>query len=68
VNDLFRQRAKRDLNDNTSRQFMAMLVLADAIDRAGSTDGQRIRAALAATDISGERTIMPWRRIHFDAQ
>ncbi|MBN8943020.1 MAG: ABC transporter substrate-binding protein [Rhizobiales bacterium] len=68
VNDLFKQRAKRDLNDNTSRQFMAMLVLADAIDRAGSTDGQHIRAALAATDISGERTIMPWRRIHFDAQ
>lgn len=68
VNELFKKRAGRDLNDNSSRQFMAMLILADAIDRAGSTEGQRIRAALAATDIPGERTIMPWQRIHFDVQ
>jgi branched-chain amino acid transport system substrate-binding protein len=54
------------LNDNTSREFMALVVLADAINRAKSTDGEKIRAALAATDIPGEQTIMPWKRVKFD--
>jgi len=34
---------------------------------AGSTDGDKIREALAATDIPGSRTIMPWKRVHFGA-
>ncbi len=42
-----------------------MIVLADALDRAGSTDGQKIRAALAATDIPGNRTVMPWTKVAF---
>jgi branched-chain amino acid transport system substrate-binding protein len=66
ANDLFKPRATRDLNDNTSRQMMAMLVLADAIDRAKSVDGEKIRAALAATDIPGTDTFMPWKRVKFD--
>lgn len=65
VNDMFKARANRDLNDNTSRQLTCILVLADAIDRAKSTDGEKIRAALAATDTPGEKTIMPWKRIKF---
>ena len=65
VNDLFKAKAGRDLNDNTARQFTALLVLADAIDRAKSVDGTAIRDALAATDIPGERTIMPWKRVKF---
>jgi branched-chain amino acid transport system substrate-binding protein len=45
---------------------MALLVLAAAINRAKSTDGLKIRDALSETDIPGEQTIMPWRRIKFD--
>src|ERR1700752_2313728 len=67
VNDMFKARAKRDLNDATSRELMGLLVLADAIDRAGSVDGNKIRDALVATDIPGTRTIMPWKRVHFGA-
>ena len=68
VNDMFKAKAGgKDLNDNTSREFMAMIALADGINRAGSTDGEKIRAALAATDIPGDKTIMPWKRIKFDA-
>jgi len=67
VNAMFKARAGRDMNDQTSRQFSALMVLADAIDRAGSTDPARIRDALAATDIPGVRTIMPWARVRFDA-
>ena len=32
-----------------------MIVLAEAIDRAKSADGAKIRDALAATDIPGEK-------------
>jgi branched-chain amino acid transport system substrate-binding protein len=66
VNDLFKARSGKDLNDFSSRQFMALIVLADAIDRAKSTDGDTIRKALVATDLPGERTIMPWKRVKFD--
>ena len=68
VNDMFKKRSGKDLNDNTSRQFMAMLVLADAINRAQASDGDKIRAALAAADIPGEKTIMPWKDVKFDEQ
>jgi branched-chain amino acid transport system substrate-binding protein len=66
INALFKEKSGKDLNDNTSREFMALVVLADAINRAKSTDGEKIRAALAATDIPGEQTIMPWKRVKFD--
>ena len=67
VNEMFKARAGKDINDNTSREFMALLVLADGINRAKSTEGEAIRAALAATDIPGDQTIMPWKRVKFDA-
>jgi len=66
VNEMFKTRSGKDLNDYTSKQFMALLILADGIDRAKSTDGDKIRQALAATDLAGERTIMPWKRVKFD--
>jgi branched-chain amino acid transport system substrate-binding protein len=65
VNEMFKARAGRDLNDNTSRQFTGLLVLADAISRAKSIEGPKIRAALAETDLPGEKTIMPWPRVKF---
>ncbi|MFE1603245.1 ABC transporter substrate-binding protein [Methylobacterium sp. ID0610] len=65
VNALYKARAGRDLNDNTSRQLMGLIVLAEAVNRAGSADGQKIRTALAATDIPGAQTIMPWKRVAF---
>jgi branched-chain amino acid transport system substrate-binding protein len=66
INELFKAKSGKDLNDNTSREFMALVVLADAINRAKSTEGEKIRAALAATEIPGEQTIMPWKRVKFD--
>ena len=66
INALYKARSGKDLNDLTAREFMGLLVLADAIDRAKSIEGEKIRAALAATDLPGERTILPWKRIKFD--
>jgi branched-chain amino acid transport system substrate-binding protein len=66
INDMFKEKSGKDLNDNTSREFMALIVMADAINRAKSTEGDKIREALVATDIPGEQTIMPWKRVKFD--
>ena len=66
VNEMFKVRSGKDLNDQTSREFMGLLILVDAIDRAKSTDREKIREALAATDLPGERTIMPWKQVKFD--
>jgi branched-chain amino acid transport system substrate-binding protein len=66
INTMFKEKSGKDLNDFSSRQFMGLIVMADAINRAKSTDGDKIREALAATDMPGEQTIMPWRRVKFD--
>ena len=68
MNDFYHARSGVDLNDNTARQVVALQVLADAINRAGSLRADDIRAALVATDIPGDQTIMPWRGVRFDAQ
>jgi branched-chain amino acid transport system substrate-binding protein len=66
INDMFKEKSGKDFNDYSSRQFIALILMADAINRAKSTDGEKIRDALAATDIPGEQTIMPWKRVKFD--
>lgn len=66
VNQRYRARSGKDLNDLTGRELTALQVLADAIDRAGSTDHEKLRAALRATDIDGKQTIMPWKGVRFD--
>jgi branched-chain amino acid transport system substrate-binding protein len=66
LNAMFKEKSGKDFNDLTSRQFMGLIVLADAVNRAKSTDGEKIRDAMVATDIPGEQTIMPWKRIKFD--
>ena len=66
INDMYKEKSGKDFNDYSSRQFMGLIVMADAINRAKSTDGEKIRDALAATDMPGEQTIMPWSRGKFD--
>ena len=68
VNKLYGARnGGKDLNDLTAREVTALQVLADAIDRAKSTKNTELQAALKATNIAGDQTIMPWKGIKFDA-
>jgi branched-chain amino acid transport system substrate-binding protein len=66
INAMYKEKSGKDFNDYSSRQFMGLVVMADAINRAKSTDGEKIREALVATDMPGEATIMPWKRVKFD--
>jgi len=66
INDLYRAKTGKDLTDAPARSFTGMLTLAEAINRAASTDPETIRRALVTTDISGKQTIMPWKGIKFN--
>lgn len=68
LNDMFKARSGgKDLNGNSARSLQGLLVLAEAIDRAGSTKPEAIRQALAATNLSAEQVVMPWGGVKFDA-
>jgi branched-chain amino acid transport system substrate-binding protein len=66
VNDLYKQRFGVDLNTNSARNFMGVIALADAINRAGSTNPEAIRQALLATKLPPEQCICSWEGIEFD--
>ena len=66
VNERFKKHSGgRDLSDVPVRAFTGFLALADAINRAGSTDPEKIRVALTETDIAPDKLIVPWRGIRF---
>jgi branched-chain amino acid transport system substrate-binding protein len=66
VAKMYRERYGKDMDGTPARAFTAMMVLADAINRAKSIDPEKIREALAATDIKGSDLIMPWEGVRFD--
>ncbi len=66
INERYRTATDKDLYDVPARGFTGMLVLADAINRACSTDPEAIREALIATDLAADATIMPWQGVRFD--
>jgi branched-chain amino acid transport system substrate-binding protein len=57
-----------DLDDVSVRGLQAFLVLADAINRAGSTDPAKIRDALAATDLKADQMVAGYDGVKFDAK
>jgi branched-chain amino acid transport system substrate-binding protein len=67
VMEQYEQRFNQPMSETAAGTFTAVLVLAKAIDHAGSTDPQRVRAALLNLDIPGRETIMPWSGVRFDA-
>ena len=67
VMEQYEARFNQPMSETAAGTFTAVLVLAEAIDNAGSTDPQRVRAALLNLDIPGRETIMPWSGVRFDA-
>jgi branched-chain amino acid transport system substrate-binding protein len=67
VNDLYFERYKTNFNGNSARSFTGLMTLAEAINRAGSTSPDAIQKALVETNIPGNKLIMPWKGIKFDA-
>ena len=66
VADLYKKKYNIEMGENAARSFAAPFVLADAINRAKSTDPEAIVKALGETDIPGDQFIYPWKGIKFD--
>jgi len=66
INELFKAKTGHNLDDTSARDMQAMFVLADAINRAGSTDPAKIQAALAATDLKPAQLMMGYKGVKFD--
>ena len=68
VNELLKKKYGIDMSENAARSFMAPFVLAEAINRAKTTESEAIVQALLQTDIPGKQVIYPWQGIKFDPQ
>lgn len=66
INDMYKAKTGKELNGNNARSMQGVLVLADAINRAGSTEPEAIRRALIATDLGESQVAMPWAGVKFD--
>jgi branched-chain amino acid transport system substrate-binding protein len=66
INDMFKAKYGRDLDDTSARWMQGFLVLADAINRAGSTEPAKIQQALRATDLKPEQLMIGYRGVKFD--
>src|SRR5438132_2545979 len=61
INTLFKAKYGRDLDDTSARWMQGFLVLADAINRAGSTDAAKIQQALQEPDLKTEALMICYR-------
>src|SRR5215813_8579677 len=66
VNQMFKAKHGRDLDDTSARWMQGFLVLADAINRAGSTEPEKIQAALKATDLKPDQLMIGYNGVKFD--
>ena len=67
VDQMFKAKYGRDLDDTSARWLQGFFVLADAINRAGSTEPEKIQAALKTTDLKPDQLIMGYNGVKFDA-
>jgi branched-chain amino acid transport system substrate-binding protein len=66
---LYKKKSGGDgLDDTSGRGLQGFLVLADAINRAGSTDPGKIRDALMATDLKKDQMVAGYNGVKFDAK
>ena len=68
VNELFKKKYGSDMSENAARSFTAPFVLADAINRAKTTEAEAVVKALGETNFGPEQVIYPWRGVKFDPQ
>jgi branched-chain amino acid transport system substrate-binding protein len=67
INQLFKAKYGRDLDDTSARWMQGFFVLADAINRAGSIEPDKIQAALQATDLKPDQLMIGYNGVKFDS-
>jgi branched-chain amino acid transport system substrate-binding protein len=66
INEMYKAKTARDLDDTSARNLQGMLALADALNRAGSTEPDKIQKALQETDLKPEQIMMGYRGVKYD--
>jgi branched-chain amino acid transport system substrate-binding protein len=66
INEMYKKKTGHGLDDSSGRFMQAFFVMADAINRAGSTEPAKIQAALKATDIKPNQLMMGYKGVKFD--
>src|SRR6201991_4052511 len=66
INEMYKKKSGDDMDDTAARQMQGFFVLIDAIDRAKSTEPDKIQAALKATDLKPDQLIMGYKGVKFD--
>ena len=66
INEMYKKRTGNDLDDSAGRAMQGFFTLIDAINRAGSTEPEKIQAALKATDLKPNQLMMGYKGIKFD--
>jgi branched-chain amino acid transport system substrate-binding protein len=63
---MFKAKYGRDLDDTSARWMQGFFVLADAINRAGSIEPDKIQAALKATNLKPDQLMIGYNGVKFD--
>jgi branched-chain amino acid transport system substrate-binding protein len=66
VADMYKKKSGVEMDETVARQMQALLVLLDAIDRAGSTEPAKIQGALKATDLKPDQLLTSYKGVKFD--
>jgi branched-chain amino acid transport system substrate-binding protein len=66
INEMYKKRTGYDLDDTAGRAMQGFLTLVEAINRAGSTEPDKIQAALKATDLKPNQLMMGYKGVKFD--
>jgi len=66
VNEMYKKKMGVDLDDPSGRALQGLLTMADAINRAGSTEPAKIQAALKATDLKASQVVTGYNGVKFD--
>src|SRR5262249_52413448 len=66
INELYKKKTGNDLDDPSARAMQGLLIMAEAINRAGSTDPAKIQAALRATDLKASQVVTGYDGVKFD--
>jgi len=66
INEMYKAKTGQDMDDTSGRDMQAFWVLADAINRAGSTKPDAVQAALQKTDLKADQLMMGYKGVKFD--
>lgn len=66
VNEKFKKKHGHDMNGEMVKEYISIYVIADALERAGSTDSEKLREAFKSMALTEGPTQMYAKKIHFN--